>query len=235
MSNYTLKSLSERVNTPVEKLASRVKLAGKMAKAPAEDDSVPDEIANNIIAAFDAIKAKQNVIALPEAGADVAPNLKEQESGELTRVTNVKDIRAIAQQFGVTQALVKDLEEAAYWRNLELVFELEQVKYDNEKRLKEAVRLTRTVQDIQQEEARLDEVELELLDKQDEGRLEKLDDRFGLGLQGTIAEMKAESDRRTEAKLNREKWLKDLEAGAELPEEAYRDPFVNRAFSRKTA
>lgn len=234
---YTVESLAVSLNMPPDKLALRIKLMERLKALPAPADAVKVQTAVSLLGMQQQMAAKQLTEASTsndstQQSPDTAPS--SDEGGQLQRLS-VAEINTIAKQHGITQTLAKELENAAFLRNLEVLYLREQTRMDLESDVKQAVRTQRQMEAVEQENRRIDDMELELLSTQEKGRLESLDKEFGLGLQSTIDRLKAETEARAARQIKREEWLRRIESGEVIPvrelEEAIAsDPFVKRAY-----
>lgn len=227
---YTVETLAQALNTQPSELAKRIKALERVKTVPATTDKVKSETAHKLLAMFQAIAAKQLPAQLPQAPQqEVSEPEYEAEVGRLT----IKEMGNIAKQYGVSRSLAQELEQASFERHLQLVFMREQLRVDVEDKVKEAVRTSRLLQEVERRDKESDELELALLQEQSQLGLDDVSNRFGLGVQDTLSRLQQQAEDRAKKELQRRQWLKDLEEGKELPAEAKQDFFVRAAYEKK--
>lgn len=224
-------SVKDLANELVIEVEALLPLLAKMGlKDASSDTSVPEAIAQNARAAA---KARNNTVALPQSASRLE---NENEGEEISRKLKKNEVKAIAQDTGLTQVVVRGLDKAMHDRECQLAFLEAFNQVERGERLQEARdagTLAAKLSSLQKRKAELDDRESEILE-------EGLEDKsgsaiakgIGYNLEAMLESLEQSSNETAKKQLDRDAAIRTINEGGKPSEESLSDPFVKLAYRR---
>lgn len=233
----TVAELAEEINLTAPELLPLVTKMG--LKNATESTKVPPAIADS---ARIAAKSRNNVVALPQAKAAESQGEQPksgQPDGDLTvsRKLKLSEIKDISKASGLSQSVVRGLDQALHNRELQLAFLEGYQAIERQKQLRSALetgRVAAQLQDLKTREQALGEREQELLE---EGLSESVHptaiaEALGIDLDGLLSDLQESTEKRMVSKMSQSDAIAKINNGQEPTAEELANPFVLLAYNR---
>lgn len=233
----TVAELANEINLTVPELLPLVSKMG--LKNASEQTKVPAAIADNTRIA---VKSRNNVVALPQAkpAADSQGDQPSQQSdNELTvsRKLKLTEIKDISKASGLSQSVVRGLDQALHNRELQLAFLEGYQQIEREKQLKTAMetgKVAAQLQELKSREQQLNEREEELIEEGLNGKAHPvaIAEALGINLDGLLSDLQESTEKRMMSQINQTDAIAKISKGQEPTAEELANPFVLLAYNR---
>lgn len=236
----TVAELASEINLTVPEL---LPLVAKMGlKNASETTKVPTAIADNTRIA---VKSRNNVVALPQA-KPVAESQGEQPTQQqssddgsiVSRKLKLTEIKEISKASGLSQSVVRGLDQALHNRELQLAFLEGYQQIEREKQLKTAMetgKVAAQLQELKSREQQLNEREEELIEEGLNGGKAHpvaIAQALGIDLDGLLSDLQESTEKRMVSQINQAEAIAKINNGQEPTAEELANPFVLLAYNR---
>ena len=233
----TVAELATEINLTAPEL---LPLVAKMGlKNPTETTKVPPAIADS---ARLAAKSRNNVVALPQAkpateSQGEQPAQQPDDGSIVSRKLKLTEIKDISKASGLSQSVVRGLDQALHNRELQLAFLEGYQQIEREKQLKTALetgKVAAQLQGLKSREQQLNEREEELIEEGLNGKAHPvaIAEALGINLDGLLSGLQESTEKRMMSQINQTDAIAKINNGQEPTAEELANPFVLLAYNR---
>lgn len=232
----TVAELASEINLTVPELLPLVSKMG--LKNASEQTKVPPAIADNTRIA---VKSRNNVVALPQAKPAESQGEQPSQSPDkeltVSRKLKLTEIKDISKASGLSQSVVRGLDQALHNRELQLAFLEGYQQIEREKQLKTAMetgKVAAQLQELKSREQQLNEREEELIEEGLNGKAHPvaIAEALGIDLDGLLSDLQESTEKRIMTLINQTDAIAKINKGQEPTAEELANPFVLLAYNR---